>query len=51
MKKGYSNAQLEDLRKLVYGEDSELFDILNYAASIRNAFIGIQGYLYGGEAS
>jgi type I restriction enzyme R subunit len=28
--KGYTNAQLEDLRKLVHGEDSDLFDVLNY---------------------
>lgn len=27
---GYSAAQLEDLRKLVHGEDSDLFDVLNY---------------------
>ena len=30
--KGYSNAQLEDLRSLVHGEDSDLFDVLNYVA-------------------
>jgi type I restriction enzyme R subunit len=30
--KGYTHAQLEDLRKLVHGEDSDLFDILNYIA-------------------
>jgi len=30
--KGYSNAQLEDLRKLVHGEDSDLYDVLNYIA-------------------
>jgi len=30
--KGYSHAQLEDLRKLVHGEDSDLFDVLNYVA-------------------
>jgi len=27
---GYSAEQLEDLRKLVHGEDSDLFDVLNY---------------------
>ncbi|WP_440122256.1 EcoAI/FtnUII family type I restriction enzme subunit R [Tenacibaculum sp. Ill] len=27
---GYSTEQLEDLRKLVHGEDSDLFDVLNY---------------------
>lgn len=26
--RGYSNAQLEDLRKLVHGEESDLFDVL-----------------------
>jgi len=30
--KAYSNAQLEDLRKLVHGEDSDLFDVLSYVA-------------------
>ncbi len=30
--KGYSNAQLEDLRDLVHGADSDLFDVLNYIA-------------------
>jgi len=30
--KGYTNAQLEDLRKLVHGEDSDLFDVLSYVA-------------------
>lgn len=30
--RGYSNAQLEDLRKLVHGVDSDLFDVLNYVA-------------------
>jgi len=30
--KGYTNAQLEDLRKLVHGEDSDLFDVLKYVA-------------------
>ena len=30
--KGYSNAQLEDLRKLVHGEESDLYDVLNYIA-------------------
>ena len=30
--KGYTNAQLEDLRKLVHGEDSDLYDVLNYIA-------------------
>ena len=30
--KGYSNAQLEDLRNLIHGEDSDLFDVLNYVA-------------------
>lgn len=27
---GYSTEQLEDLRKLVHGEESDLFDVLNY---------------------
>ena len=30
--KGYTDAQLEDLRNLVHGEDSDLFDVLNYVA-------------------
>src|SRR5690606_28756314 len=30
--KGYSNAQLEDLRRLIHGEESDLFDVLNYVA-------------------
>lgn len=30
--KGYSGAQLDDLRKLVHGEDSDLYDVLNYIA-------------------
>jgi type I restriction enzyme R subunit len=30
--KGYSNDQLEDLRSLVHGDDSDLFDVLNYVA-------------------
>lgn len=30
--KGYTNDQLEDLRKLVHGEESDLFDVLNYIA-------------------
>ncbi|MDQ8192539.1 EcoAI/FtnUII family type I restriction enzme subunit R [Roseibacillus persicicus] len=30
--KGYTEAQLEDLSKLVHGEDSDLFDVLAYVA-------------------
>ncbi len=30
--RGYSAEQLEDLRKLVHGEDSDLFDVLSYVA-------------------
>ncbi|WP_397446977.1 EcoAI/FtnUII family type I restriction enzme subunit R [Polaribacter sp. R77954] len=30
--KGYTNSQLEDLRNLIHGEDSDLFDVLNYIA-------------------
>ncbi|NOY48468.1 MAG: DEAD/DEAH box helicase family protein [Chlorobi bacterium] len=30
--KGYTSSQLEDLRKLVHGEDSDLYDVLNYVA-------------------
>jgi len=30
--KGYTNSQLEDLRKMVHGEDSDLYDVLNYVA-------------------
>lgn len=34
--KGYSNEQLDDLRKIVHGEDSDLFDILSYVAYHRD---------------
>ena len=30
--KGYTQAQLEDLKKLVHGEDSDLYDVLAYVA-------------------
>ncbi len=30
--KGYTNSQLEDLRNLIHGEDSDLFDVLSYIA-------------------
>lgn len=30
--KGYSTAQLDDLRKMVHGEDSDLFDVLAFVA-------------------
>ena len=30
--KGYSKAQLDDLRRVVHGEDSDLFDVLSYIA-------------------
>jgi len=30
--KGYSAAQLDDLRKIVHGEDCDLFDVLSYVA-------------------
>ncbi|MBC8767353.1 DEAD/DEAH box helicase family protein [Arenibacter sp. BSSL-BM3] len=30
--KGYNNSQLEDLRNLVHGENSDLYDVLNYVA-------------------
>src|SRR5690554_6755216 len=30
--KGYSNSQLEDLRDLIHGQDSDLFDVLSYVA-------------------
>ncbi|MCC5913382.1 MAG: restriction endonuclease subunit R, partial [Balneolaceae bacterium] len=30
--KGYSQTQLEDLKKMVHGEDSDLFDVLAYIA-------------------
>ena len=30
--KGYTNAQLEDLRNVIHGEDSDLFDVLSYVA-------------------
>ncbi len=34
--KGYTKAQLEDLRELVHGEDNDLFDVLTYVAYHRN---------------
>ena len=34
--KGYTNSQLEDLRNLIHGEDSDLFDVLNYVAYHKN---------------
>ena len=34
--KGYTHAQLEELRKIVHGEDSDLFDVLSYIAYHRN---------------
>lgn len=34
--RGYSNEQLEELRKLVHGEESDLFDVLNYVAYHRD---------------
>ena len=30
--KGYSAVQLDDLRKIVHGEDSDLYDVLSYVA-------------------
>ncbi len=30
--KGYSSAQLDELKRLVHGEDSDIFDILSYVA-------------------
>ncbi len=30
--KGYTNAQLEDLRLMIHGEESDLFDVLSYVA-------------------
>ena len=32
IEKGYTNTQLEDLRHLIHGENSDLFDVLNYVA-------------------
>ncbi|NNE32514.1 MAG: DEAD/DEAH box helicase family protein [Winogradskyella sp.] len=34
--RGYSEAQLEDLRKLVHGTESDLFDVLSYIAYQRD---------------
>lgn len=34
--KGYTNTQLEDLRNLIHGEDSDLFDVLSYVAYHKN---------------
>ncbi len=30
--KGYTNSQLEELRNLIHGEDSDLFDVLSYVS-------------------
>lgn len=30
--KGYTDAQLQDLRKIIHGDDSDLFDVLSYIA-------------------
>ncbi len=30
--KGYTDAQLEDLRNMIHGQDSDLFDVLSYVA-------------------
>lgn len=34
--KGYTNAQLEDLRSLINGKDSDLFDVLNHIANSKD---------------
>lgn len=34
--KGYSDEQLEDLRKVIHGEESDLFDVLSYIAYQKN---------------
>ncbi|MGP5118735.1 EcoAI/FtnUII family type I restriction enzme subunit R [Psychrobacter alimentarius] len=34
--KGYTNSQLGDLQYLIHGEDSDLFDVLNYVAYHKN---------------
>jgi len=34
--KGYSEEQLEDLRKVIHGEESDLFDVLSYIAYHKN---------------
>ena len=34
--KGYTSSQLEDLRHLIHGQDSDLFDVLSYIAYHRN---------------
>jgi len=34
--KGYSYAQLEDLKKIIHGQDSDLFDVLSYVAYHRD---------------
>jgi type I restriction enzyme R subunit len=34
--KGYTDPQLEDLRKIIHGEDSDLFDVLSYVAYHKN---------------
>ncbi|MCR8667076.1 DEAD/DEAH box helicase family protein [Aestuariibaculum sp. M13] len=34
--KGYTDAQLEDLRELIHGKDSDLYDVLSYVAYHRD---------------
>ncbi|MCL6220923.1 EcoAI/FtnUII family type I restriction enzme subunit R [Zunongwangia pacifica] len=34
--KGYSDEQLDDLRKVIHGEESDLFDVLSYIAYQKN---------------
>jgi type I restriction enzyme R subunit len=34
--KGYTDSQLEDLRSLIHGQDSDLFDVLSYVAYHKN---------------
>jgi type I restriction enzyme R subunit len=34
--KGYTDAQLEDLRRLIHGQDSDLFDVLSFVAYHKN---------------
>jgi type I restriction enzyme R subunit len=36
---GYTDAQLEDLRQLVHGEDSDIYDVLSYVAHFKDVLV------------
>lgn len=37
--KGYTNSQLEDLRRIIHGEDSDIFDVLSYVAQFKDKLV------------